>query len=206
MVKRIIILLLISSTQIFPSGGYDHGTSTGKGQLELDFTWNPFDLIEYGQSYIVVGYGLTDYFDIHGYFAHQTNKNDNYYAGLFYQFIDTKYIDLATAVGVRKYTDSKTLDIFAPQLLFNFKVHKKLAIGGAIVDIKRNIDNELKHKGTAFDIAFLVPLSNVIELPKFITEIKLVFGVFNPGVFDSEHGELLPTYSIDITFKKFFKE
>ncbi len=36
MLKNIIVILLILVFPLFPSGGYDHGTSTGKGQLELD--------------------------------------------------------------------------------------------------------------------------------------------------------------------------
>ncbi|MFC1785653.1 hypothetical protein ACFL0J_08535 [Candidatus Neomarinimicrobiota bacterium] len=202
MLKKVIIVILIFVVPMFSSGGYDHGTSTGKGQLELDFTWNPFDLIEFGQTYIVVGYGLTNHFDIHGYYAHQTDGQDNYYYGLFYQFIDSKYIDLATAVGGRHYTKSEETDLFFPQLLFNFKLDQDFAIGGAIVNINKITGNSLKTKGLAFDIAMYIPLSKEISLPKFIREIKLAFGVFNPGVFDSDHGKFLPTYSIDITFKR----
>jgi hypothetical protein len=190
---------------MFPSGGYDHGTSTGKGQLELDLTWNPFDLIEFGQSYVVIGYGLTSYLDIHGYFAHQTDKDDNYYYGLFYQFIDTKILDLATAIGRRQYIISDINDLFFPQLLFNIKVGKDLTVGGAFVNIQRITNNSLKSRGTAFDIAIYIPLSGVVKLPKFVHELKLALGIFNPGVFEPDHGTYLPTYSIDITFKKFSK-
>ena len=188
---------------VFPSGGYDHGTSTGKGQLELDLTWNPFDLIEFGQTYIVIGYGLTKRLDIHGYYAHQTDHQDNYYYGLFYQFIDSKYLDLASAIGKRHYTVSKTDDLFFPQLLFNIKVSKNFTIGGAFVNIQRMTDNTFRKKGTAFDVAIYLPLSRAVKLPKFVHELKLAFGLFNPGVFESDHGKFLPTYSIDITFKKF---
>ena len=205
MIKSIIIIFFISAFPLFSSGGYDHGTSTGKGQLELDFTWNPFDLIEFGQTYVVIGYGLTNRLDIHGYYARQTNSQDNYYYGLFYQFIDSKCIDLATAIGKRHYTVSDVNDLFFPQVLFNFKLGQDFTIGGALVNIKRITSNSLKTKGSAFDIAMYIPLSKEISLPKFIREIKLAFGVFNPGIFDSEHGEFLPTYSIDITFKKFSK-
>ncbi len=200
--SKCIIIILITVFPLFSSGGYDHGTSTGRGQLELDFTWNPFNLIEFGQTYIVAGYGLTNYLDIHGYYAHQTDGRDNYYYGIYYQFIDSKYIDLATAVGKRLYTESDVNDLFFPQLLFNFKLGQDFTVGGALVNIKRNIDGSLKAKGTAFDIAMYIPISKEIDVPKFIDDIKLAFGVFNPGVFDSDHGKFLPTYSIDITFKK----
>jgi len=205
MLKNIIIILLISVTTTFCSGGYDHGTSTGKGQLELDFTWNPFDLIEFGQTYIVVGYGLTSRLDIHGYFSHHTDHQDNYYYGVFYQFIDSKYIDLASAIGKRHYTVSKLDDLFFPQLLFNIKFSKLLSLGGAFVNIQRITNNKLQSRGSAFDIALYLPLSTIIDLPSYIQEIKMAFGVFKPGVFDSDHGDFLPTYSIDITFKKFTK-
>ena len=117
MLKNIIIIILISVFPLFSSGGYDHGTSTGQGQLELDFTWNPFDLIEFGQTYIVIGYGITNRLDIHGYYAHQTDQ-DNYYYGVFYQFIDSKYLDLATAIGKRHYTISNEDDLFFPPCFF----------------------------------------------------------------------------------------
>lgn len=201
--KYILIVIFISVMPIFSSGGYDHGTSTGKGQLELDFTWNPFDLIEFGQTYIVIGYGLTNHLDIHGYYARQTDKHDNYYYGLFYQFVDTKYLDLATAIGRRQYTVSDVKDLFFPQLLFNIKFSKNLTVGGAFINIQRITNNTLKSRGTAFDIAIYLPLSGIVKLPKFVHELKFAFGIFNPGVFEPDHGSFLPTYSIDITFKKF---
>ena len=205
MLRNIIIIILISINPMFSSGGYDHGTSTGKGQLELDFTCNPFDLIEFGQTYIVIGYGLTDRFDIHGYFARQTDHQNNYYYGLFYQFIDSKYLDLATAIGKRHYTVSKIDDLFFPQLLFNIKFSKLLTVGGAFVNIQRITNDKLQPRGSAFDIALHLSLSSMVNLPNFVQEIKIVMGVFSPGVFDSDHGDFLPTYSIDITFKKFSK-
>lgn len=205
MFQKVIIIILVLISPIFSSGGYDHGTSTGKGQLELDFTWNPFDLIEFGQTYIVLGYGLTDHLDIHGYYSHQNDHQDNYYYGLFFQFMDTKYLDLATAIGKRQYTVSNIKDIFFPQLLFNIKFSKDLTVGGAFINIQRVTNSTLKTRGTAFDIALYLPLSGVIKLPKFVHELKLALGIFNPGVFDSDHGDFLPTYSIDITFKKFSK-
>jgi hypothetical protein len=203
MFKNVIIIIFILIIPIFGSGGYDHGTSTGKGQLELDFTWNPFDIIEFGQTYIVIGYGLTSRLDIHGYYAHQTDHQDNYYYGLFYQFVDKKYLDLATAIGRREYTLSDVIDLFFPQLLFNIKFSEDLTVGGAFVNIQRNKNNKLQSHGTAFDVAIFLPLSGVVKLPKFVHELKVALGIFNPGMFELDHGKFLPTYSIDITFKKF---
>ncbi len=203
MFKNVIIIILISVSHVFSSGGYDHGTSTGKGQLELSFTWNPFSLIEFGQTYIVFGYGLTNRLDIHGYYSQHTDHQDNYYYGLFYQFVDTKYLDLATAIGRRQYTVSDIKDLFFPQLLYNVKFYKDLTVGGAFVYVQRITNNKLQSRGTAFDVAFYLPLSGVIKLPKFVHELKLALGVFNPGVFEPDHGDFLPTYSVDVTFKKF---
>jgi len=203
MIKNIIVIILISVIPVFSSGGFDHGTSTGNGQLELDFTWNPFDIIEFGQTYIVLGYGLTDRLDIHGYYAHPTEHQDNYYYGLFYQFVDSKYVDLASAIGRRHYTKSKINDIFFPQLLFNIKFSKLLTVGGAFVNIQRIRNDTYQPTGTAFDIALYLPISSFINMPRYVQEIKIALGIFNPGVFEPEHGKYLPTYSVDITFKKF---
>ena len=54
---------------LFGSGGYDHGTSAGKGNLDISLTWNPFGYFEQGQSYMVLGYGITNRLDLHGYFS-----------------------------------------------------------------------------------------------------------------------------------------
>jgi len=198
--KNILLTILLASGMLYSSGGYDHGTSTGRGQLELDFTWNPFDIIEFGQTYVVFGYGLTDRLDIHGYFSHQADGKENYYYGIFYQFLDTKYLDLSSAIGRREYTESEVNDIFFPQLLFMLKMSNTLQFGGAYVNIQRQNNNV---KGSALDLAFYIPLSQVMQMPKFVDEIKFALGAFNPGLFDLDQGEFLPTYSIDITFKKF---
>lgn len=199
---KFILIYLLLLTVVFPSGGYDHGTSTGKGQIEIDLTWNPFDLIDFGQTYAVIGIGLTNRLDIHGYFAHQTNDNDNYYYGLFYQFLDTKYLDLSTAIGQRRYTRSKSIDIFYPQLLYTIKFNENVNIGGAIVFVKRKINGKYIDMGSAFDVAAYFSLKETLNLPGFIEDMKLGIGLFNPGIFEPDYGDFLPTYSIDIIFKK----
>ena len=202
MKNKFILISLVLISIIYPSGGYDHGTSTGRGQIEIDLTWNPFDLIEFGQTYAVLGIGLTNRLDIHGYFAHQTNDNDNYYYGLFYQFLDTKYLDLSTAIGQRRYTTSEEVDIFYPQLLYTIKFNEKVSVGGAVVFVKREVDGKYVDKGSAFDIAAYFSLYDVFKLPNYIDDLKLGIGLFNPGIFEPDYGDFLPTYSIDITFKK----
>lgn len=200
---RQLIIFAILTIRLFASGGYDNGTATGKGQFALDLTWNPLDLIEFGQTYAVLGYGLTSNFDFHAYYAHQTNDQNNYYYGLFYQFINLKSLDIATAVGQRRYTKSEEIDLFFPQFLFTIKLKNDIRIGGAFVNIKRNIGDKLKDTGTAFDLALSISLSKIIKVPKSIEDLRFTIGIFNPGVFDPDHGDFLPTYSVDILFKKF---
>ncbi len=206
MFKNIILIILISIFPVFASGGYDHGTSTGKGQLELDFTWNPFNLIESSPSVIAFGYGLTNRLDIHGRYSYHSDSEDHYYYSLFYQFADTKYLDLATAIGIRQYKESNIKDLFFPQLSYNVKFYKDLTIGGAFVDKRRIVDKKLQSDRTAFNIAVYYPLSSVVKLPKYVHEIKIALGVYNSGVFGSDRGDFNPTYSIDVTFKNFFKK
>ena len=104
--KLKLIYLIISLSILFATGGYDHGTSAGKGNLDLSLTWNPFNYFEHGQSYAVIGYGLTDRLDIHAYYSYMKEPiNSNYYGGLFYQLLNSKYFDLSTAIGIRNFTD-----------------------------------------------------------------------------------------------------
>ena len=70
MFKKLILKFLLISI-IFGSGGFDHGKSAGKGNLDLSLTWNPFNYFKQGQSYIIFGYGITNKLDIH---FHQFNK------------------------------------------------------------------------------------------------------------------------------------
>ena len=58
-----------------------------KNKIQIDLTWNPFNYFEYGQSYVVFGYGITNKIDLHSYYADHSNYNsgvDSYYYGLFY--------------------------------------------------------------------------------------------------------------------------
>jgi hypothetical protein len=204
MIYRVIVAQILIMMLAYPSGGYDHGTSTGKGQLEIDLTWNPFNKIDFGQTYAVLGYGVTNNIDLHGYFSHHHDGGNNYYMGIFYQFIDFTLLDLATAIGIRQYTNSSVVDLFFPQLLFTIKINRRMDIGGAYVNIKREQNKKFIDEGTAFDIALYFKLSEVVQLPSYIDELKFALGVFNPGVFDPEEGDFLPTYSIDIIFKNFW--
>ena len=83
--KKLLLLLLIFNLitiQIIKaSGGFDHGTATGKNKLQIDLTINPFDLIENGQSYIVLSYGLSNTLDFHSYLSHEPTGTNQYYYG-----------------------------------------------------------------------------------------------------------------------------
>ena len=61
---RDIFLFILFICILSGSGGFDNGTSTGKGKIQLDLTWNPFNYFKDGQSYIVFNYGISDKLDI----------------------------------------------------------------------------------------------------------------------------------------------
>ena len=190
--KSKLTYLFTSLSIIFASGGYDHGTSAGKGNFDISITWNPFNYFEQGQSYAVLGYGLTNRFDIHGYYSYIHDGADNYYGGMFYQFLDSKYLDLATAIGVRTIRGVSPSQLFLPQLLYTIHLSKKNRLGGSFVGIK----NKSREIGTTADIFFS---REVYENEKVI--IDLTWGVFNPVSWEPKGGEWHPTYSIDIKIK-----
>ena len=67
--KLKLISLIISFSIILGAGGYDHGTAAGKGNWDISLTWNLFNYFEQGQSYAILGYGLTEKIDIHAYYS-----------------------------------------------------------------------------------------------------------------------------------------
>ena len=108
-IKKLIFLIPV---YLISSGAFDHGTSAGKGNIDISLTLNPFNYFDQGQTYAILGYGLTNKLDLHGYFSSTKNNNDNFYAGLSYQFLDTKYLNLSTAFGMRAYTNNKKTHLF----------------------------------------------------------------------------------------------
>ncbi len=201
--------ILITSS-LFAGSGYDNGYAAGKGNLDLSLTWNPFDYFDHGQSYIVLGYGITDKIDIHAYYASPILNNNNYYLGLFYQFFSTEQIYLATAVGLRRYTNENTQHLFAPQFLYTFKLKKGYEIGGSFVNInkinnfilatsfRKSADTSaLSDLGTAIDVAFYIPIIHRRN-DKFIQEVKLGIGAFRPILWEPNWGDWYPTYSLDV--------
>ena len=201
--KKFFIIFSLAAVPLFPSGGYDHGTATGKGLLELDFTWNPFNMFEQGQSYVVFGYGLAKRIDVHGYYSVHTEGFHTYYAGLFFQFLKSDKVDLATAVGTRINRKNKNSDLFFPQLLYTIKLKDGYSVGGSFVNIMSDINLSVELKSLAIDVACFIPLYRYLSLPDFVKDLKLGVGLFNP-VTNSKvaPGKFIPTYSIDIKFDR----
>ena len=187
--------LLLFYSILFGSGGFDNGTATGKGKFQIDITLNPFDIFEFGQTYSVMSYGITERFDIHGYISRHKGPFYTWYGGLFYQFYKKDKIDLATAIGIRKRFDKTWSHIFSPQILYNVNITEKVKIGGSMVNIY-NYNTENNY-GLTFDIAlgYSIPLKN-----SFLESIRINVGGFHPVTW-SPDTYFLPTYSLDIKFK-----
>lgn len=199
----VFIVFLFQINHTIASGGYDNGTPAGKGDLDIELTWNPFGYFDYGQSYIVWGYGLTDKIDFHGYASH-TKKYNQIYTGFLYNFMSNKYVDLSTAVGLRFI--SGTIDAFIPQLLYTIKLPKDFDVIGSVVGLvytNTNFRQEGSSKivfrdykiGPTFDVALRIPLPIKKIKPDFVKSGKFAIGAFR-GV----TGNTYPTYSFDFRF------
>ena len=198
-----IIIAIVSyhwSTAILSaSGGYDNGTATGKGKVGLDLTWNPFSHFPEGQSYIVLSYGFSDKFDIHGYYSIPASGSDNYYLGFFYQFYKNNNLDLATAVGIRQYRPKSHRHLFAPQMLYTLHIFKGLRLGGSLVAL-RDIDRNNKLLGITVDTALIIPLFKSGSINGRVNSVDFCIGAFKPVLWTPAQGEWHPTYSFDIKF------
>jgi hypothetical protein len=188
---RKLIKFFLSTTIVFCSGGYDGGSLAGKGIWDISLTLNPFNYFKQGQSYIVLGYGLTKSLDINAYYSKNSSElNHNYYLGLSYGIYSSKLIDISTAIGVRKYTKSSLTHFFVPQLLHTLKLTKDFGIGGSFVSIRnKNINNNL---GTAIDLFIYY---NLFKNNKY--KVDLTIGAFKPVHWKPEKNDWYPTYSID---------
>ena len=191
-----ILLLICFSSSLFSESGYDHGTSAGKGNFDFAITINPFKKIDYGQSYVIFGYGINDKLDFHGYLSHQESNNYNHYLGLMYQFVDKEYFDLSTAFGIRSYNYQNNKHYFFPQILYSFHLTDKTSIRGSFVNLRDYslINNSL---GIAKDIA----LKHLIFKNKSLI-IMLSLGSFSPVLWQPISGNWHPTYSFDISIKR----
>jgi hypothetical protein len=190
--KRLYLLVILLSTNIInATGGYDNGSAVGEGNLQLDFTLNPGNIIEYGQSYITWNYGITDTLAFHGYGSHEARDGTNQiYYGLKYTFFQNDSWDLSTALGF-KHRKSET-HIYAPQLLYTYKLPNDYDIGGSILDVYDLTDSE--NLGVTYDIALRIPFT-LSFLQPYVAGTKLVLGAFR-----NASGKMYPTYSIDIKF------
>ena len=202
---KIKIILLLLPICLIASGGYDNGTATGKGQFQIDLTWNPFDRIDFGQTYIVMSYGLSHRLDIHGYISHHTGGYETWYGGVFYQFLKTKRMDFATAVGIRRRFDENWIHLFAPQLLYTIHLNDRLNLGGSVVNLMESLvdkstgdkDKRLSKLGVAVDVGVFYRLKYKSQK---IESVSIGIGGFHPATWKPDT-YFLPTYSIDIKFR-----
>ena len=194
--KSRLINILMLNTFLFASGGYDHGSSAGKCIWDISVTINPFNYFEFGQSYMILGYGLTDKLDFQCYYSYSHKGSDNYYGGLLYQFYKSKHLDLSTALGVRKYVKKRTTHLFAPQLLYIYKMNNKISLGGSFVNLNEINTGKTKIIDIAKDIFFMF---EIFENKKYKFEITV--GVFNPVMWKPKTSDWYPTYSLDIKIK-----
>jgi hypothetical protein len=181
----------LSTNLALASGGYDHGTPAGRGNLDLDFTLNPGNAFDDGQSYIVWGYGLTEKLDFHGYVSHEADGTNQAYMGLMYNFYSNDWLDLSTAIGFRQRED--ITDIFLPQLLYTVKLPNEFDIIGSAVSVYNLTDND--NRGVALDIGLRIPIPEVLT-PRIAKDAKLTVGAFRRA----GGGRWLPTYSVDMRF------
>jgi len=186
-------LLLVE--QVFASGAYDKGTATGKGRFELSITINPLGIVPYGQNYAVLSYGINNKIDLVTYYSSHQNGTESQYLGAFYQFYDSKRLDLATAFGIRNKNQGK-LDIFAPQVLYNYHFSNDYSIGGSVVGVIEN--KSYKNKGTAVDITLYKKMNSLIN--NKIKDAYISFGVFKNSTAELKKDKLYLHYSIDFIF------
>tara|TARA_Y100000741_G_scaffold319790_1_gene267950 strand:+ start:168 stop:719 length:552 start_codon:yes stop_codon:yes gene_type:complete len=179
---------------VFASGAFDHGTSAGKGKWCLSLTMNPLNYFKNGQSYAVLGYGISEKIDITSYYSSIHNGTDNYYTGISYQFYKSKRLDLSTGIGFRKYTSNQDLHFFLPQLLYTFYFNDKIKLGGSFISIQNT--SPKKQLGSTIDIFLITELFNYERY-----RIDFTLGIFKPALWTPERGDWHPTYSIDISLK-----
>jgi len=192
MKQRIIFVNIIFFSILLGDGGYDFALSAGKKNLDLSLTINPYNYFDEGQSYLIVGYGLTNNIDLQFYYSSSHNKSDNYYTGLLYQFYNGKKLGLSTALGIRKFSELNDINYFFPQFLYSFKVTNKFFIAGSTVDVR---NENLSIDGRSIDIFFKY---NFYTNKKF--KIFFTTGLFKPALWKPKNYDFHPTYSFDIKF------
>ena len=200
--NKALILFLVIFHVVFCSGAYDKGTAAGKGILEISITVNPFNLISYGQNYVVFSYGITSKTDLVGYYTRHINGTKSMYSGVFYQFLNIKYLDLGTACGIRYiFKDIAHYDLFFPQILYNFKLQKDYTIGGSIVKVNIIENNrDFIYKGFSLDLTFFTPITYIKKISSNITEAYFGFGIFKNSTATLAINQIYLHYSLDVKF------
>lgn len=188
--KKLLLFSLLSLHILYATGGYDNGSPVGDGKLELDFTLNPGDIIDYGQSYITWNYGLSDTSSFHGYASHEANGVNQLYYGVKYTFFQNDSWDFSTALGFRNREDE--IHIYLPQLLYTYKLANNYDIGGSILNVYDLSDAE--NLGVTYDIALRIPF-RLYFLKNHVQSTKFALGAFR-----NASGRTYPTYSIDVKF------
>ena len=196
-ISFLTMIFICLSNSLYASGGYDNGTSIGKGNLGIDLTWNPFNYWDDGQSYTVISYGIAKKLDFHGYYSIPAKGPANYYIGGFYQFFNNSYLDLATAVGIRSYVSKSEKHIFFPQFLYTLQILYGLKVGGSFVNI-RNINKIYRNIGTTADISLIIPIYKSKNINANNKTIDFTIGAFRPALWKPKKQSWHPTYSIDI--------
>ena len=195
MKQKILHLLIIFPMLLFASGAYDNGTATGKGRFQIDITWNPFNRFEFGQSYAVMSYGITNQLEIHGYVSNHSGRYYTWYGGVYFQFLKLEKLHLATSVGVRRQIGKDWTHIFFPQLLYTVIITPQIYIGGSFVDV-RETDFKKRFR-TAVDIGLFYKLNLKTER---LESVSMGVSLFHPTE-RKTNNSFLPTYSIDFKFK-----
>ena len=197
LITLLLSFFLFGNNFMYASGGFDNGTSIGKGKLGLDLTLNPFNYWRNGQSYAVISYGINENLDIHGYYSIPVKGSDNYYIGFLYQFLRNKHFDLASAIGIRKYSTKSDTHLFFPQFLYTINLYNDLRIGGSIVNIINVLDKN-KRLGSTIDIGLIIPVIKKRNTNHKIDSVDLTLSAFRPALWKPGKYSWHPTYSIDV--------
>ena len=199
--KTIFRIILSIGATVYCSGGYDHGLSAGKGNLDLDLTWNPFQAVEFGQSYIVWGYGLSSDIDFHGYYSTGSSNNPQIYSGLMMQFFGGKSLNLSTAIGLRKFLKESKSHIFFPQLLYYYRLTKNLHIGGSFVNLNgKSLPKKIPITIDTIILYRIWPNNSLFIFDYFNNFDKIKSVNLGLGLFYNANRNLYPTYSFDLKF------
>jgi len=131
----VALIILFSSTTAY--GLFDTGTAMGKGKFEIDVAVNPFESVDYGQNFAFLHYGIGNGFEVHGYVSKWgtiydwNNSTYETYMGILKQWANFRYVDLATAIGIRKVLNpANDTSLIGPGILYTLKINPVFRISG----------------------------------------------------------------------------